>query len=245
MTPRLIIRSCVRWLVFAAWLAPVVLAPTPAAGGPLQTHVIYLPRVQYLPPGISGAVTDNGAPAAGVTLTLDLWNGTSWTAIRTATTDPAGAYVFATVPALLAGQQYRVRYSNSGQLGRLLLWATRPLAAFAGGQAYADLGAFDLADIPLVAPAPGASVALPAAFQWTRRAATPTDSYRLVVADQVDGDPYFLSGPLGYVGASTLGSLPAGFAPGARYVWLVSVESPDGGLGVSLSARSIYFSAVP
>ena len=150
---------------------------------------------------------------------------------------------FASVPGLAPGQRYYVRYRNYANTpGRLWVWGTRDLTSYAAGSAV-EIGNFDIADSPLIAPPAGATVALPYTFQWTRRPATPSDTYEFDIYDPTDGDPYaYTVPPLGYVGSFTMNSLPPGFSPGVQYVWEIWVYSPDGGYGISYETRAVTFS---
>ncbi len=206
-------------------------------------HHIFLPLVTKPRPGISGRVTINGASAAGVSLELRFFNGASWSTRATTTTGSDGGYSFTGVPGLSAGQRYYVLYRNTGGTpGRLWVWGTRVLTSYTAGDSV-GIGDFDIADIALVSPAAGATVALPYTFQWTRRPATPSDSYEFDLYDYPDGDPYFYTDPpLGYVSAYTLNGLPSGFSTGVQYAWDIWVYSPDGGYGISYWSYYVTFS---
>jgi hypothetical protein len=68
------------------------------------------------------------------------------------------------VPSLTPGQRYYVRYRNYADTpGRLWVWGTRDLTSYAAGSAV-EIGNFDIADIALVSPPAGATVALPYTF---------------------------------------------------------------------------------
>lgn len=205
---------------------------------------VFLPLVRTTcKPGVCGRVTLIGTPVASISLELRFFNGTSWYTLATTNTDADGYYSFASVPSLTPGQRYYVRYRNyAGTPGRLWVWGTRELTSYSANSNF-EIGNFDIADIPLIAPANDATVALPYAFQWTRRTATPSDAYELDLYDPTDGNPYFFTAPpLGYVGTYMLNGLPPGFSPGAQYVWEIWVYSPDGGFGISYETRTIKFS---
>jgi hypothetical protein len=179
-----------------------------------------------------------------VSLALRFYNGSSWSTYTTTTTGADGSYSFTGVPSLGSGQRYYVRYQNPGgtYTGRLWFWGTRRLDSYTAGTNVA-IGDFDIADIPMVSPAHGATVTLPYTFQWTRRSATPSDSYEFDLFDPSDGSPYWWTDPtLGYVGSYTLNSLPSGFSPSTQYGWDVWVYSPDGGSGESYYYRTVTFS---
>src|SRR5688572_2271090 len=76
----------------------------------------YLPSITYQPPpprGIYGLITQNGVPTAGITVTLQLREGNTTTAIETVTTDANGNYSFLNAPSLGSEQRYFVFYPNA------------------------------------------------------------------------------------------------------------------------------------
>jgi hypothetical protein len=209
-----------------------------------SSFTVYLPIVSKPPSIIGGRVTLNGTPAAGVSLELRFYNGSSFSTLAITTTAADGSYVFANAPSLAAGQKYYVRFLNPATTadGRLADWFTRDLTSYTAGNSV-EIGNFDLADITLQSPAPDAIVSLPNAFQWTVRPATPSDSYEFNLSDPVDSSPFFYTiPPLGYVSSYTLNSLPGGFSVGTSYGWFVAVYSPDGGYGESFYYRGVKFS---
>ncbi len=219
------------------------------SGGPVEMDTVvqhvYLPLIQKAPPPpkgiIYGTVTDHGA-AAVVALELRFYNGSTWSTRASTTTAANGSYSFLGVPGLSPGQIYYVRYLNTTTPSRLFTWHTRLLGTYAAG-AEVHIGDFDVANIALVAPAPGATVSLPRAFQWSARPATTSDSYEFDLFDPQDGNPYFFTDPpLGYVSSYTLNGLPAGFKVNTQYVWDMWVYSPDGGYGISYYAYYVRFS---
>jgi hypothetical protein len=206
---------------------------------------VFLPLISKpgLLQGLYGTVTENGAPAASVSLDLLFYNGASWSILTTITTNANGDYSLTGVPSLSSGQKYQVRYLNTASTpGRLGVWGTRELTSYSAGSSV-EIGNFDIADIALVAPAAGVTVALPYTFQWTLRPATPSDTYEFDLYDPADRDPYFYTAPpLGYVGTYPLNGLPAGFSPSVQYVWEIWVYSPDGGYGISYATYGVTFS---
>lgn len=139
---------------------------------------LFLPALHCAQPytGIHGLVTEKGAPASGIGLELRFYNGSVWSTKATAVTDAEGQFAFMGMPALGPNQLYYVLYRNEDNPNQLFVWATRALEAYAAGAAV-PIGNFDIANIELLTPAPGASVGLPATFTWERRSAVPTDSY--------------------------------------------------------------------
>jgi hypothetical protein len=150
--------------------------------GLTSSSTIYLPLVlnNYCSTsmGINGRVTINGDAAAGVSLQLRFYNGSAWSTYATKTTAADGTYSFTDAAGLSNGQRYSVRFQNStsGPDTQLWYWATRVLTSYSAGCAV-GIGNFDIANVPQVSPSAYATVALPYTFQWTRRTATPSDSY--------------------------------------------------------------------
>ena len=198
---------------------PIVLRPAQATATPTSTSQ---------PTGsIYGVVTRGGAPAAGVQVQLQTRFGTgNWSTVATTTTGPGGRYDFYSVPSLAAGQEYAVYYRGPGA-GYLYLWRANKITSYPSGAAAAG-GDFDIADIPLVSPADGATVSLPARFSWTPRGIA-GDNYQLIMfypdASGLAGSEY-----LGGASFFDVGGLPAGWPSGASYVWWVRVyqgSNPD------------------
>jgi hypothetical protein len=121
------------------------------------------------------------------------------------------------------------------------LWGGPDLTAYAGGDVSG--GDFDIANIVLVNPAPGASVTLPATFEWQRRSSTPSDRYEWELFNINTGD-YWLSGEVGYVSGFVVSGLPQGVSHGTPYGWDVWVYDGLGGGGVSYYYRQVTFSGV-
>lgn len=214
----------------------------------LSPHLVYLPNLllNYAPPptcapGICGYVRFNGAVANGVPVDLRFYNGASWSTLASTMTAASGRYAFTGVPGLMAGQRYYVRFSNSTNAAQLSSWATRVLTEYAAGSDV-GIGDFDIANVPLTAPAPGSLVSLPTAFQWGVRSATLTDRYEFNLLDYTDGNPWWWTGPLGYIGGYTMNTLPAGFGTNTPYGWYAGIYGPDGGYGQSYYMYVVGFS---
>lgn len=167
----------------------------------------------------------------------------------TVATQSNGTYQFANAPSLDSNQRYYVRYTN-GRDGNannpnyLGFWACHNINSYTAGENVAG-GNFDIADVPLVSPANGATVALPYTFQWIRRSATPSDDYEFDLYDPADYDPYWWTDPTsGYVSSYTLNGFPSGegFVTGVPYEWEIWVYGPDGH-GISYQYRSVTFSS--
>jgi hypothetical protein len=204
--------------------------PTPT---PTRTSTLTLtPTPTPTAVGINGRVTLNGAAAAGLRLELRFWDGAAWSTRATTTTSADDRYSFTGAAGLGAGQVYAVRYLNTPDNpnpgpGYLWSWLGNRIVVYTAGTAAAG-GDFDVADIPLVSPANGASVTLPATFCWTLRSVT-SDNYRLMfyypAADEVATTGY-----LGYESCVNVTGLPPGWPSGATYQWWVRVyqgTNPD------------------
>lgn len=210
---------------------------------PGPPYWIYLPVISNATcNGLYGTVSDHGVKAQGVPLDLRRISGVSPSTVMTTSTDVSGTYCFNRPASLAAGQTYHVRYGpQSTNPNHLSNWQTRVISSYSTGEKV-NIGDFDLADISLVSPAPGATVALPRQFTWTRRVATPSDSYELDLFNPANLSLIAFLGYSGYVDNYTLTSLPQGFSPNVPYGWFVSVQSPDGGFGISFYYHTITFS---
>lgn len=212
---------------------------TTRASVPNLSNVVFLPLIGRSCGGICGRVTYNGSSAVGILLTLRFYNGSSWSTFATTNTASDGSYVFYGVPSLGANQRYYVRYLNNASSVFLSFWQTTRLTSYTAGTSV-SIGDFDITNIQLLSPSPGAGVWLPYIFQWTPRPATPSDSYEFNLYYQ-SGNPWWWTPHLGYVGAYTLNSLPPGFTPNTLYRWYAAVYSPDGGYGESFYYRNVSF----
>lgn len=216
------LRQSYLFFVLALVLGGVALTPSWSRAALSATDAyLFLPALHYAQPytGIHGLVTEKGAPASGIDMELRFYNGSAWSTKATAVTNADGQFAFMGIPALGPNQLYYVLYLNEDNPNRLFVWSTRALASYAAGAAV-PIGNFDIANIELLTPAPGASVGLPATFTWERRSAVPTDNYEFNLYDFDDGNPYFYTvPPLGYVSSYVLGGLPPGFGAGVPYAW--------------------------
>jgi hypothetical protein len=211
----------------------------PAPADPV-TYTTFMPIVtkDYVQ-GIFGYLTQRGAPVGGIS--LELWLDSGSSPLRTATTNSAGYYLFAGIPALDVGQSYNVMYQNPEfNDSRLRSWVSADVTSFTPSSSV-FLGTSDLANIPLVAPDPKATIALPFVFEWTRRTATPSDSYFWKLFDPYS-TAYKYSDALGYSKTYPLNSLPSGFSQSVQYGWDVGVLDSSGGIGTSYYYRTVTFS---
>ena len=192
-------------------------------------------------------MTYKSAAAQGLRIDLQRWDGSNWLMQAETTTAANGSYVFTGAPALAVGEIYAVRYLNDPAdpnpgPGYLWSWWGNRLAAYTPGTA-AWGGDFDVADIPLVSPADGAAVTLPAQFCWTPRG-LPGDTYRLALynwlTDETAWTAYF-----GNVSCANLTGIQIDWPSGETYAWWVEVgRGADPGanpynLGSSQDSRPI------
>jgi hypothetical protein len=241
-----------KWPRLSDWLLLLRLALAVALALPLTTtaaapespqadHFLYLPLILRPPTGITGLVTDGGVPAVGARLDLRRYNPVfdSWPLLSTVYTDAQGRYAFSNLTTLQAGQKYYIlQTGNSTDPNHLLWWSPPMITAYTAGT-QVELAPFDIAGVTSLAPDDNAHVTLPYTFQWTTRPATPQDNYRISFSGSVS----FGSGPLGYVGAYNLQSLPPGapHGPAGGYYWTVHIAWPDGSSGVQHIDRRVYF----
>jgi uncharacterized repeat protein (TIGR01451 family) len=205
-------------------------------------YLVFVPMVVMPPPGILGHVTLNGVAAAGVELTLRIHISPTVDGVVAHTNTGAdGSFLFTDAPNLNAGEAYFVCFENDASTpdGRLSYWETRSIMDYVQGESFFS-GNFDIADVNMTSPSPGAKVASPVTFQWVRRSAIPSDSYQFELIDAAKSRD-FLSPLLGYVDDYLLQNLPSGFVKLKVYSWRVRVNSPDGGFGFPFYGYNITF----
>ena len=189
--------------------------------------------------GIYGRLTYQGQAAPNIPLSLLRWG--DWTTIATTVTDSSGAYSFTNVPTLPPGT-YTVRFWNDSHDERYLLrWDGRDITSYNMGDTVFG-GDFDLANVPLVWPAEGATVSIPVTFDWDGRGIS-GDQYGCTI---MPPDGSYVLASCGTPGPSTeytLESPPPSLEYGREYIWWIWVFNGDNGYGLSLY-RSVYFAAL-
>jgi hypothetical protein len=215
--------------------------PLPATPTPTLTPTP-TPTGTSTPPvtrGIYGRLTYYGTPSAGIGLTLRFYNGASWSAVATTTTDTNGRYVFPDAPTLLAGQKYYVLFGlNTVAPQYLGSWHGPDILSYISGLVTSG-GDFDIANVTLVSPDTNAARSLPAQFTWQPRRLG-AEGYRWRLLDPASGAAW-TSGDLGDVGSFVLNGLPAGVVYGKWYRWYVEVYAGPGNYGSSFYYRWISF----
>lgn len=239
---RLLLLVCV--VVFAI---PQVGAATPSAQAhTTDEYIVYVPLVFRPPPSMQGQVNLNGVPVAGVEVQLvENIQGEIELVQLLTTTDASGQYVFTEVPELVAGNTFFIAYNNEERaLGRLRSWQTAPIRQFKQGETF-TWPTFDIADVPLVAPAGAASVEMPAEFRWQKRVASPTDKYRLAFLSSTVGVTQQVAYDQESVTCPCETTPPVTFSAGGAFFWSVVIEAPDGGRGETVKREVAFASSAP
>jgi M6 family metalloprotease-like protein len=228
-------------LATPASIKATLIAPGIGDGPKVFIPTVLMPASVPANRGIYGTVTDHGTPLGGVQVQLRFYDGITWSTAATTTTAPDGLYSFKNSVSLSAGQVYYVLFPNAeNDNNRLYYWGTKTIAAYSLGQEI-NIGDFDVADIVIGNPSSGTATPFPVTFNWTRRAATLTDSYHLLIYRESDWSFVYDSGPLGYVASKTLGGLQSGMSFNTLYGWFPVVTSADGGFGESYYYKRITF----
>ena len=214
---------------------------------PAHASLVYLPAVlrsyeeepETPPTGICGTITHNGAAAVAIELKLRHWDGDSWSTAAIASTDAEGAYSFTGVPGLGSGETYYVRYgANTTDDRYLYMWYGPDITLYTAGQSVPG-GDFDIANIEMLLPEPGATVSLPVTFTWEPRGVT-GDTYRWGLLDPT-GDDSWWTDDLGAEQSFELTSLPTAADYGHEYGWHVYVFNGPDSYGSSFYYRSVTF----
>ena len=191
------------------------------------------------PGGITGRVTEKGAPAANIPLELRYFNGSAWSTRATTKTNGSGVYLFEGIPSLAQEEVYYVRYGpNDSNPARLYYWFGPDITSYSAGSQTGG-GDFDIADVVLLAPEDEATVALPVTFSWKRRG-IPGEGYRVVLFD-LDSADNWMTEDLGDVGSVTIGSLPGDIIRGKQYGWYGEVYAGPDSFGMSYYFNRITF----
>lgn len=190
--------------------------------------------------GIAGRVLAYGAPLANTK--LDLYQrkiGSDWKIVKSTTTNEAGYYFFGDASSLGPEEEYYVGFGpNESNPKHVYFWYGPIIATYKQGQSVPG-GNFDIADVPLLAPASGTVDTLPINFRWEKRGLS-GDSYRLVIIDFNEG-VFWRSVNLGDVDSFTLNSLAPGMEFGKKYDWYVEVYMGPENFGESYMINEIIF----
>jgi uncharacterized protein YkwD len=224
--------------------------PTPGATDEPTTTVTATPIESATPGatvepglGIQGRVTYRGAPATDIILVLVHVVGDTATELQMAQTWEGGRYAFASAPSLGAGETYYVKFPNDEDDPMYVsAWYGPDITTYRQGDDVHG-GDFDIADVALLAPENGATVGLPAEFQWEPRAFG-SYSYDWLMYDEATAERW-ASRDLGDVGTFTLSSLPEGAAYGREYRWYVRIHQSQDSFGYTRYWRRFTFADQP
>lgn len=174
---------------------------------------------------IAGIATVGEAGAAGVTVELrQRTNSGAESLLATATTDENGQYAFANQPSAPGDAFYYIRFQGGN--GTLASWNTFPIIYLTGTDF--TVPTVDLADVALVEPGAGSTVAPGSKIRWKARRAG--EAYRLYIYAEGSDKPVVDSGSLGSGTEYTLGD--GGLAEG-QYEAIVQVRDAVVGFGQS------------
>ncbi len=121
------------------------------------------------PNGIYGQITYDASPIGGITVSLQLISGTTWSPVATATTRLDGFYVFTSAVSLQAGQSYAVQYGpTESETKYLYAWYSRQTSSYTAGQ-NVHIADFDIANVKLVSPNTTQALGMPITFRWVPR----------------------------------------------------------------------------
>jgi hypothetical protein len=238
----------VLWMVALCLLVTILFIAGSLAAAPQAQQRIYLPAIMDNfqgagggAKGISGKVTDGGKAAADIKLDLRRYDNNGEVTVKSTTTDAKGAYLFSGVPSLGAGQTYYVRFGpNDDNEKQLYFWFGPDITSYVSGTAVSGSD-FDISDVVLLKPTPGATVSLPITFQWQRRGVA-GDDYVVEILDLTGGDTW-VTNNLGDVGSFTASNLPPEIVAGKTYGWDMIVFHGDDAFGYSYWYHEIIFSS--
>ena len=195
---------------------------------------------------VYGQMVANTAPAQGVSVSLRRYRGTANVGVLTTTTSVTGFYQFANPPLPPAGWTYYVAFGpNTANPAYLHDWASQDITPYTSTLTTpVNVGTINLADTPLLEPAPGATVGFPVTFRWTART-TPTDNYYLYLREPGAAESLGPGYPVGYADSVTLAD-PSffGLQPGHAYEWFIMVNDSRAvnSYGRSFAVRPVTFS---
>ncbi len=189
---------------------------------------------------LTGQVTQDGLPIAGIQVELRYDNGSGFSTFDSTYTDSNGNYTFTSPPELQLYQTMYVRYINpESNPDRLTHWACNEIDSTTDS-ADARHCDFDIKNIILFTPVHTARVTLPTMFWWGTRGLS-GDDYELNIENMLNGSPWWWTNPsLGYTDNYTLNTLPTDFYLDTTYGWYMWVYTPNG-YGISYYYHEITF----
>ncbi|MCW5850759.1 MAG: hypothetical protein KIT87_11850 [Anaerolineae bacterium] len=196
---------------------------------------------------IAGQMVANAAPASGVSVSLRRYKGTADVGVLTTTTSVTGFYQFANPPVPPTGWTYYVAFGpNISNSAYVHAWASQDIFGYTSTFTLPiNVGVINLADTPLLAPAPGATASFPVTFRWTARATT-TDNYYVYLREPGAAESIGPGYPVGYTDSVTINdpSFFTALQPGRPYEWYIGINDSraTSSYGRSFEARPITFS---
>jgi hypothetical protein len=223
------------------------LSASPLTASVAMTNTVYFPLIYNAPSGLYGLVTEDGQPAADVTITLfhNYVRPPLLTIVATTTTRTDGLYQFLDVPSITScdnsaycQQEYYITYQNQRSNPQYIdFWMSQHLLNYTQGTAF-NLSNFNLSAPQLLTPINGAHMTSPVHFSWQPRSSS--DDYAIFISAE-DFDHLGLSystDRLGYTGEYDLDIVkevcavpspePCSAWYGVPLVWELHVYNPTG-----------------
>lgn len=198
-------------------------------------------RVSVPRPGLSGVVTAAARPAEGIVIQLRQCALVRNTCMNRTTLDSTmtlsdGSYSFTNLAAVDAGTAYYVLFDNPHRSPTYLnFWRGRDVIGY-NGRDTVEASSFEIANLFLEEPAPGARLANPVPFRWQRRPNT-ADNYCVMFLDG-QLDPVVPCYTLGYVDYTRL-DVEGVLSFNTLYNWTMWVENAGQGYGEAFYYRPL------
>lgn len=214
----------------------------PVGGQSLGNSRVHLPLVAHDRTynrsfSIYGQVgNDPNVSQDGAILTLDFFDGGTTTAIMTTTVVEGRKYFFRNVPLPGVGEYYQVRYNNGWydqpyDDSKITMVTSGYLASAVDGEDR-NAGLLYLEPIRLLFPSDGRQYANFHSVEWY-------DNYgfMLVTIYDLEGNVLYETEPTRYITEYLFSPLPSELTFNTRYIWEVSIRSPNGYSGIDNQAR--------
>ena len=210
-----------------------------------EVYIVFLPMLTNgdpTPTTITGKTTLNGNPYPGVVIELYFFDSYGDISLyRSTTTQQDGSYQFIDIEPLEVNEDYFVYFPNQEMNDRCLGWWQTSLISYLSSGQTVTVPDFDVANVQLVSPVPGATTTIPTTFQWNARTISPNDDYELNLLDWDTSYYLWWTNPtLGYTSSYTLTGLPSGLEYNYDYGWALWIYN-DNGSGGSYYIQRIQF----
>ena len=188
--------------------------------------------------GIYGRVNYQGWAQSDVAISLQFYNGSTFTTIATTTTDWNGNYSFVGLPSLGSGQLYYVQFFNDTDNPDYLYdWRGNHISEYYAGSNVHG-GDFDIADIDLGGPNTLDNSFFPVEFSWASRSIYSEEQYAVEI---YDGNSVLHWSPLQIQGSNYLmNALPHEIRASQDLDWDVVIVSSQG-MGRSWDLNQVHF----